>query len=102
MVYLISKILKNKISVFSYTVIFVILLAFNAKVHAQEKFTLSAGVTLPVPLVNSNYNSLLGYKIEFLKNFKIFKSTILSTGQQCCKALNNKAIHYHFKLFWYR
>ncbi|MDD4225799.1 MAG: hypothetical protein WCY58_06055 [Mariniphaga sp.] len=72
--------MKNKILVFFSTILFVFLLAFNVKVHAQEKFTLSTGVTLPVPLVNNNYNSLLGYKIELLKNFKIFKSTKLSTG----------------------
>jgi len=62
---------------------FIFLTIFNTIGNAQEKFekfTFSAGLTLPVPLATSNYFSLLDYEIEFLMNFKIFGNTKLSTG----------------------
>jgi hypothetical protein len=61
----------------------IFLLVFNTIVYSQEKFekfTFSAGLTLPVPIATSNYYSLLDYEIEFLMNFKFPGNTKLSTG----------------------
>lgn len=61
----------------------IFLLTFNGIINAQEKFekfTVSAGLTLPVPIITSNYYSLLDCEIGFLMNFKIFGNKILSTG----------------------
>jgi hypothetical protein len=62
---------------------YIFLLTFNVVTNAQEKFerfTISAGLTIPVPLATRHYNSLLDYEFELLMNFKILGNTTLSTG----------------------